>query len=86
MVFLFFIAYGGAPGGFWRPIHIIVALLLSAILPLPNILLAILFKSKRNIQSIANIARQWHRAFSIGFGALAILGYLSGALLHRGIQ
>ena len=74
--------YGDARDYWWHPSKVIFSFVFALLLPLPNILLSMLFKAKRNVNSVVAIAKQWHRAFALFFGLLLLVGFLA-RLLQR---
>lgn len=74
--------YGDARDYWWHPTKVIFSLFFALFLPLPHILVAILFKSNRNIASILSICRKWHRGAGLFGVALLVLGFASLLLMN----
>ena len=69
--------YGDSRDYWWHPSRIAFALIFSLVLPVPHLAVAVLFKSGRNIRSVAAICRSWHRTVGIGLGLLIALAAVS---------
>lgn len=65
----------------WRhPTNVLASLAFSLFLPLPHILVALFFKTKRNFATALAIGKNWHRAVGLLFAGLLVLGLLSTQL------
>lgn len=69
--------YGDARDYWWHPTKVIGSLFFALLLPLPHILIALIFKSKRNSDTILGICKNWHRGVGLLIIGLFIAGYFS---------
>lgn len=56
----------------WSPVKLIFAAIFALVIPLPHALIALAFKSKRNLASVLRIFRGWYK-FLLGFVLLGTL-------------
>jgi hypothetical protein len=74
--------YGDERDNWWYQDKIIFSFIFVFLLPLPHILLSMLFKTKRNVKSVFDVAKQWHRAFGVILGLLVLFGPISRLLQY----
>lgn len=72
--------YGDARDYWWHPNNILFSFLFGLLLPLPHILIALLFRAKRNFATILGICKNWHRGAGLLILCLLVLGLVSSRL------
>lgn len=65
----------------WHPSKILFAFFVPLLLPIPHVLISLLFKERRNIHSVAAITKKWHRGFVLIIVAILILAFLAGLII-----
>jgi len=61
----------------WSPIIVATAALVTLIVPLPHVLIASLFRRKRNWLSLSKIIRGWHVGLVVAIVALGLIGLIN---------
>jgi hypothetical protein len=61
----------------WSPVRLLFAALFALLIPLPNVLIACLFRSKRNWASILKIFRGWYIGMVIIFIVVGLIGLIN---------
>jgi hypothetical protein len=74
--------YGDSRDYWWHPTKVIGSFVFAISIPVPHILFALFFRSKRNLAAVFSIARSWHKAVGVLLVILITLGFLS-ALITR---
>lgn len=76
--------HGEARDYWWHPTNVTLALLLTFLLPLPHVLGALCFRSKRNATSVLSIGKSWYRAVGLVVAAFMTAGMAASMLAKPG--
>jgi hypothetical protein len=77
--------YGDSRDYWWHPNKILVSFVIVLFLPVPHILIALFFKTKRSVAAALSIARSWHKGAASLFIGLSVIAFLSSQV-GKGIE
>lgn len=57
----------------WSPVNVLFVALFTLLIPVPNVLIACLFRTKRNLASILRIYRNWYIGIAVLSGVIGLI-------------
>ncbi len=73
--------HGDERDNWWYPPKIIVVLLFTAVIPIPHVLISLLFESKRSLLSVFSIVKRWYQSLIALFALFLAGSFLYGVIL-----